>query len=437
MYWQISMAKIALLSYGTRGDVQPFVALAQALTKRGHEVVLAAPSNYLSFVEKLGIKCHPIAGDTAAFLESPDGRRLLASGDVRGFFEHGRTFAKKHHAAMKADLRAAAKGAEVLVAGFITLRHGLCLAELDGVPCLGVMTFPIFPPSASFPNLLITTRAGGPRWLNRLTHSIFERAAWRKSDEESIRRWRSELGLGPWERPFYRELVARRVPMLHWYSRHVFEKPADWGPEHRVTGPIFLDTDPTIPPALERWLSQGPPPVFFGFGSIPMPALGRTTAMLEEIALELGTRFVLVSPDQPAEEDRISPLVFVTRAAPHGWLLPRCSIVVHHGGAGTSFAALRAGKPAVIVWFYGDQPFWGRRFEKLGLGVTLPFKGLTKERLATAIARAGQPAVEWRCAEFAARLRDENGLGDSCKIIEQAIASGASVAAQPDRPVGR
>jgi sterol 3beta-glucosyltransferase len=216
--------------------------------------------------------------------------------------------------------------------------------------------------------------------------------------------------------------------VLYGYSRHVLPPPADWGPDEHVTGYWFLDPEETWqPPAdLAAFLAAGPPPVYIGFGSMG----SRNPAASAQLALGAlaasGQRGILASGWGGLRETDLPESVFMVRAVPHSWLFPQLAAVVHHGGAGTTAAGLRAGVPSLIVPFFGDQPFWGRRVAALGVGPDpLPRKRLSEDTLASAIRQAvGDAGMKVQAAAMAEKIRAEDGVVKAIDLVLRYAATG-------------
>ncbi|CAA9577642.1 MAG: UDP-glucose:sterol glucosyltransferase, partial [uncultured Thermomicrobiales bacterium] len=277
-------------------------------------------------------------------------------------------------------------------------------------------------PTQAFPSPLTPAlRLGGA--LNRLSFRVMRQMFWQgfKVADVATRR---ELGLGkgPWGGP-YRALERNRVPALYGYSPHVLPRPADWPAEHHVTGYWFLGAPEgwTPPPDLAAFLDAGEPPVFVGFGSMG----SRDPREAGRVALEAlersGRRGVLASGWGGLTAADLPDTVFPVTSIPHTWLFPRMAAVVHHGGAGTTGAALRAGVPSVVVPFGLDQPFWGRRVAALGVGTQpIPRKRLTSARLAKAITESTTDAAMLRRAGALGRdLGAEDGVGAAVALIHR------------------
>jgi sterol 3beta-glucosyltransferase len=283
---------------------------------------------------------------------------------------------------------------------------------------------PTWVPTSAFPHVVAPDlKLGG--WYNRLTHRLVGVTP-RLLFGSVVTRWRQEtLKLPP--RPLFASELVRSngqpVPTLLSFSPHVVAPPPDWPQSVRVTGYWFLDEGQgwQPPPSLLDFLAAGPPPVFVGFGSMAGRHPDRTARTVLDALAQSGQRGLIVTgwgglsvPDPP-------PGVYVAEFAPYDWLLPHVAAVVHHGGAGTTAAGLRAGKPTVICPFVADQPFWGRRVAELGVGpVPIPQRRLTADRLARAIREAVTDVqMRRRAAELGVKIRAEDGLGQAAAFIEE------------------
>jgi sterol 3beta-glucosyltransferase len=215
--------------------------------------------------------------------------------------------------------------------------------------------------------------------------------------------------------------------LLSAYSPNVIPHPRDWSDNVHITGYWFQDSQSVWKPSveLEYFLAQGESPVYVGFGSMAGRDPERLTALVLEALSKIGQRGVLATGWGGLNATNAPKTIFVLDSAPHGWLFPRMSAVVHHGGAGTTAEGLRAGVPTVIVPFIVDQRFWGERVHDLGVGVKpIQAKGLTAARLAESIHRAVREAQIRQRAESLGRLiRSEDGIGNAVKIVSQYLGA--------------
>jgi UDP:flavonoid glycosyltransferase YjiC (YdhE family) len=274
-------------------------------------------------------------------------------------------------------------------------------------------------PGALFPALDL-----GPL-SRRLGHALTRTALWQTSRSSAAEAAREVLGAPsiPWLPTSSVGLVPG--PLVYGLGEAFLPRPRDWADDVEVTG-FWLVAEAasyTPPPELSRFLDEGPAPVCVGFGSMSTEAPAAMSELVVRAAAASRTRLVLLSGWAGLEAERLSPDVLTLREAPHAWLYPRCRAVVHHGGAGTTAAAVCAGVPAVVVPFHGDQPFWASRVHALGLGpAPVPRRRLTAERLAAAITEACEdPLMRERCEAVGRASRAERGAERAAAwIVEQA-----------------
>lgn len=414
--------RIVLLTVGSRGDVDPFVALGVGLRRAGHAVRLATHAVYEPDVRAAGIDFAPLPGDP---------HRLRAEleagfdGTWRDQFRFirfiGRTTEQFSHDITRAGLTAC-RDAEAIVYRDALAFFGYSLAEaVDARPVVAALQ-PRAPTRAfAYPRAL---PFGGT--VNLLSHHLTLHIFWQLY-RRTVNRWRqTELGLAPYPLTGpYAHGRQRRVPTLFGFSEAIVPRPPDWPDWYHVTGFWFGDSelDPPPPPALVDFLTAGPPPVYVGFGSVVRRDAAAVTALVGEALERAGRRGVLatgwgglVVDEGVARSDRF----VVVESAPHQWLFPRVAAVVHHGGPGTTAAGLRAGRPTIVVpSAFGDQPFWGGRVAALGVGPPpIPRRKLTVSRLADAIGRATtDQAMRTRAAELGERLREEDGVGTAVQVL--------------------
>ncbi|MFG1858609.1 glycosyltransferase [Actinomadura geliboluensis] len=405
------MSRIVIFAAGSRGDIQPCVALGRALRARGDEVRLVASARYAPMAVAAGLELAPLTADPTEILESDAGQELLAGGRNPVKFLGGfRRILGPMAERLLAECSDACKGADLILGptlGFLP-RH---IGEHLGVPW-ALIHFQPSEPTGAFPHPFVPqARMLGP-WGRRASFRAVDEIAWQLS-RPFINPWR-HASLGLPKLP----LRGRRPdgPVLACFSPAVVPRPADWGPGVHLTGYWFLDEPEWEPPAeLAEFLAAGPAPVYVGFGSM-VPKDSAMTDLTVRTALKLAGVRGIVQGD-PATSDEH---VLAVRDVPHAWLFPRMAAVVHHGGAGTTAAGLRAGVPTVVCPFFGDQPYWGERVAALGAGPRpLPFRAMTVPRLAAKVRRAVQdPDVADRADDLGRRIRAEDGVGRAREVID-------------------
>jgi sterol 3beta-glucosyltransferase len=414
--------EIALIAYGSRGDVQPFVALARALSQIGHQVRLLAPPTLATLAADHSVPFAPTGADIEAHLRERM-QTIRATGNALRLLWSLRDEMRSLIAAIAHDTWQAAQGAALVIG---TGPASASVAERLRVPFIEGALQPLTPTRA-FPSPV------APPWLhlgggyNQLTHHVFERAFWQlfRGNTNSLRT--QVLGLPPYSflGPLG-ELRKHGLLRLYAYSPRVVPRPNDWPSFHQVTGYWFLPPPPewAPPEQLAAFLAAGPPPVYIGFGSMLEREPQKLTALVSEALAKSGQRAVLGGGWGALDSTTLAPeRVCFVKDVPHQWLMPKMAAIVHHGGAGTTGEALRSGVPSVVVPFGFDQPFWGRRVEALGVGVSpLPRRGLRAPALAAAIERAvSDPLMRERAAELGTAIQAEHGTDRALEHISRVL----------------
>jgi sterol 3beta-glucosyltransferase len=414
--------RIAIIALGSRGDVQPYVALGKGLQQAGHSVRLLTHENYDQFVAAHGLEFWPMRGDVQAVVQSEEMQALLDKGNFLAINAHTAKLAKAAALYWAEDGLAGCQDSALILAGIGGMNAGISLAEKLGVPFVQAPVVP-FTPTATFPGALFPQavgRLGGA--VNRLSHHLMRQLMWQgfRGADSAARQQLLNLPPAPFFGP-YRSPSLAGQPVLCGVSPSVIPKPADWGENVHMTGYWFLDAedDWTPPPALADFLDAGPAPVAIGFGSMSNRNPVEMTRLLVAAVEKAGQRAVLLSGWQGLATTELPNSILMLESAPHAWLFPRMAATVHHGGAGTTAAALRAGKPSLVVPFFGDQPFWGQRIADLGVGpAPVPRKRLTVDNLAEAIRQMTTDGVMQRkAAELGAKIGAEDGVARVVELL--------------------
>ncbi|AGL18690.1 glycosyltransferase [Actinoplanes sp. N902-109] len=398
--------RVLIVTSGSMGDVAPFTGLGLRLRQAGHEVTLAAHESFRAGVE---LPFLPLPGDVRAILP-----QTRAGGGPRSLLRL-LTLARPLIAELGDGIAAAVRDsrAEVVLLSTMVAPLGYSVAEAAGIPWAGVFLQPVLPTGAFGPVLTGGTDTGVPA-VNRLLGRFME-ASSTPLYRGPIRELRARLGLpGRSNRQLQRE-QRHRFPTFHGFSPHVVARPPDWPASHEVVG-YWWPARPAgwQPPAeVAAFLAAGPPPVVIGFGSMATGANDRLARLVPAAVRRAGVR-AIVQAGWSGLRVGEHPGILQTGPLPHDWLFPRTAAVVHHAGAGTTAAALRAGVPAVAVPVLADQPFWARRLADLGVSpAPIPLPRLTAERLAGAITAA--LTKRDRAARLATRIAGEDG---AARILE-------------------
>ncbi|HMQ34311.1 MAG TPA: glycosyltransferase [Chloroflexaceae bacterium] len=414
--------KIVIFALGSRGDVQPYVALGAGLRAAGHVVSLLASTDFRKLVTSHGLEFVALGGSTEAVAQEL--QHLVEQGRTFKVFSSQARLAEEQAYAAAAHGLSAAQSADMIVAGLGGMFVAWSLAEKLGVPFVQAHLVP-FTPTRHFSSVLAPPLPHTPLagWTNSLSHHMVEQMLWQMFRSADARARAEVLGLPP--APFWGPFDALRDarPTLYGYSAHVLPRPSDWAPDIHVTGYWFL-----APPAgweppvdLVRFLDAGPPPVYIGFGSMPSSRPEEAAAMAVEALTRIGRRGLLYGGWGGLRAEQLPEHVHLTGSVPHSWLFPRVAAVVHHGGVGTTAAGLAAGIPSIVTPFFGDQPFWGQRVHELGVGPRpIPRRRLTADSLAEAVCVAtSDQQMQARAAELGERLRAEDGVDRAVAVIER------------------
>ncbi|MCP3142302.1 glycosyltransferase [Pyxidicoccus xibeiensis] len=416
--------RITIITFGTQGDVRPMVALAEGLARAGHTPVLVADPEFAPLTVGRGIEFRPLSGDIRSSTASEELKALFTRGSNPA--ELSRMMARlavQHSESWAAQFLEAARGSDGIIAIGMGFFIGLSIAEKLGIPAIGAGLQPVSPTVRFPPPLIPPPRRPLPGIVNRSLHIAMRQLVWLNFRRMVNQARRKVLGLGPWSLVHPGQvMVERRWPVIYGFSPVVVPPPEDWPDVIKVTSFWFLDEgrawDP--PAGLRDFLGAGPPPVYVGFGSMGGFDAAETTRLVLQ-ALK-GRRAVLAAGWGGLDRSALPDTVHFVDSAPHDWLFPRMSAVVHHGGAGTTGAALRAGVPMVTVPFLGDQPFWGWRMEMLGVAPPpIPRKQLTAQNLAAALAATDKPGPRTRAEQLGGLIRAEDGVGQAVRVIEGAL----------------
>lgn len=420
--------QLAIPITGTRGDVQPYVALGKGLAAAGYHVRIVTHDDFADLVTKEGLDFAPMGGDSRALHAEHLVRRMMTAGSNP--FTYLREFARLRAPIMTrlmAEGLSDCRGADLILVTPTAPLVAISIAEKLRVPVCGSAYLPNCPSrhlaSCFVPEL--------PPWVPgrsfyNLASSVFTAAnLWRLLRTPINRARRDALGLPPFGflgPPLRRWL--HEMPTLHGYSSRIVPRPRDWPDNQYLTGFWFLEAQGwRPPPALERFLNDGPPPVYVGFGSMQNRDAAGFTRLVDQALKRAGLRGILATGWGALGEVSGSDRLFVVRDVPHSWLFPRVSAVVHHGGVGTTAAGLRAGVPSLLVPFFGDQFFWGRRVFELGAGPrAIPRNDLTAERLAEGLKTCvGRGDLRTRARRLGEEIRSEDGISRAVDAVGEIV----------------
>jgi sterol 3beta-glucosyltransferase len=412
---------IAIVCIDTRGGVQPYLGLAVGLQNAGHSVRFIAPANYEKFVTARGVAFKGLSGDLMGAIhhQGSNGR-----GTDKGFLQGHLLMIRTVSAQIiqwTAEVYDACQGVDAILSGFGGMLAAESVAEKLGIPLLQAHVQPLTPTS-SFRGLI--KPIGLP---NRLSHRLGRQAFWQPLRMAINKARRSVLGIG---KSRFFGMAGRTsdstTPLLYGYSPSLLPKPIEWPANVHVTGYWFLKEESTWQPPVElvRFLKSGEKPVLIGFGSMASSDAASTDELLSAAIRLSGQRSILVSGWSKPERTDLTDRIFRIDSVPYGWLMPRVSAVVHHGGAGTTGAALAAGVPSIIVPHTADQPFWGDIIASRTLGICpIPRKRLSAERLAGAIRTVVEDdRYRQNTEHIASKMAEEDGVRTAVQILEKWMA---------------
>ncbi|MEE1824643.1 glycosyltransferase [Streptomyces sp. BE20] len=408
--------RILIATAGSRGDVAPFTGLGARLHAAGHQVAVATHTTFADTVRSAGLEFWPLPVDPRAELASERGQNLLRTGTGPLGIVHLTRLARSFMPGLGDAIAAATSaGADLLLTTGTTAALGQVVAEAAGIPTLTLQLQPMAP-TREFAPVVTGTRSLGAAGNLLAGHAV--QAAVDHLFAPAVRGLRRQLGLP--QRSVAHARSSHSV--LHGFSPVVVPRPADWRPGLAVAGYWWPHTDPgwQPPQRLLDFLAAGPPPVYVGFGSLVVPDPERLTRTVLAALRAARVRAVLQSGWSglvTADSDD----VLTIGDTPHDWLFPRVAATVHHAGAGTTAATLRAGTPTVPVPAQLDAPFWSTRLTRLGTSPgPVPLPQLTAARLATAIRRTLDTPHHRNCARaLATALTAEDGTAKVLAAIDR------------------
>jgi UDP:flavonoid glycosyltransferase YjiC (YdhE family) len=412
--------RIAIAVVGTLGDVQPYLALATALQKAGHSVVLGAPVDFEALIGSYGVEFHNLGSNIKSFLSQSRFEKMSKNliGNAPVLLAEGQKIvdtAARHAWRM-------AQNADLIV---FHMNTSFCIDVAEALDIPAVMTaMQPLNVTGEFPFVAYYGQPLG-RAFNKMTYTALGVAmVYWNLPRNRLRK--DLLGLKPRSKTnsFFTDTRGRPLTTLYAYSPLVAPRPRDWPRVAQLTGYWTLEDNTGWEPSPEfrAWLAAGPPPVYFGFGSMPFGAK-RNTELLREGVMRWGGRAVVARGWGGIAPEALPETIFAIDRAPHEKLFKHVQGVVHHGGAGTTAAGLRAGKPTFALPQGVDQPFWGRRVHDLGCGpAPIRLKKLTPETLAEGLTEmTTNPNYTWAARALGERLMAEDGVATAISAIERVL----------------
>lgn len=410
------MSIFALAVHGTRGDVEPCAAVGLELRRRGHEVRMAVPPDLVPFVEGAGLS--PAVGygvDSQQQVDSDVFQNWWKARNPLTALQRLRDYATDGWDQMSSALTSLSEGSDLILTGTTYQEVAANVAEYRHLPLATLHYFPARP-NAVVGELLPVPL---PAPVVRAGMVVGEWAYWRLLKQAEDRQ-RRQLGLPPATTRSMRRIVEHGTLEIQAYDEALFPGlAAEWGYQRPFVGSITMELSTDTDDDVSRWIAEGTPPIYFGFGSTPIDSPDEVFAMICEVCADLGERALICSSiwsDRPGV-DRIK----VVKSVNYPTVFPKCRAAVHHGGAGTTSAGLRAGLPTVILWSVADQPVWANRVERLNVGVAQRFSKLTRQSLRSALQTVLQPAFGQRTRELSTRMiKPADGVAKAADLLEAA-----------------
>ena len=413
---------------GTRGDIQPAVALGLELQSRGHSVALGVPPNLVDFAIRASLTATTFGPDVEKLYSSERGQKALAAGSTFKLMPMVARQMSEYADRMDGELIALAEGADVIVSTQLTEDRSQSIAEAHGIPQITLHTFPSRRNGTyAFAGSVDHTK-NLPAFVNKSTWVVAENIR-RAGFGHYVNRLRKRLGLRKTYRTIESALAAANVPEVQIYDAALVPGLAEeWGPARPFAGflPLSRGTREAIGELagehddIVAWARSGPAPIYFGFGSMPIRDTQAIATFVSEVCARLGRRALISAgwSDLRASAEGTPDHVRVVGAFAHDVVLPHCAAAVHHGGIGTTFESLRAGLPTLVCSVSFDQPFWGAQVTRLGIGAHIPFPKL-RDRLEAVLPQVLDETTRERTKAFAGRLgASETATARVADIIE-------------------
>lgn len=424
---------IAILITGSRGDVQPFIALGNKLQEYGHRVRIGTHPNFRDHVKDNGLEFYSIGGDPeqlmAYMVKNPGvlpSMESVKAGDVgsrkaeleemlMGSWRACTEACDEHDAKDSHDPHQMRPFVADAIISNPPTYASLHIAERLAIPLHFMFTMP-WSPTTAFPHPLAqmdSSRTDAGR-RNYLSYTQIEVLTWLGLTDIINRFRRRTLLLEPIDPTWGTNIIPRlKVPYTYCWSPALIPKPADWGAHIGVSGFFFLPSGKSYQPdpKLQAFLDAGEPPVYIGFGSIVIDDPDAFTKLILEAVKKAGVRALVSKGWSNVGGKDVPDNVFLLGNVPHDWLFQHVSAVVHHGGAGTCAIGLALGRPTVIVPFFGDQFWWAGIVQRAGAGPqAVPYKKLTSDNLADNIREALKPETQAKARELSEKMKGEDGV---------------------------
>jgi len=413
---------IGIFTYGTRGDLQPYIALALGLMQRGHNVSIAATQDFRDFVESFGIRFQSLWGNAEAMMNSAEGQRILKTQNAVKLMQYYFKVLHDNRGVLRESYYKAVSEVDYIIANSMTVPIVSAIVEKQKKPLALTYFMPPVVPTRDFP--LGDFDFFNFPCYNKLTYQLAHFFFWRFIKHD-VNEYRRVLGLPELKMNLIKHLDRQRILDLYCLSQHLIPQPSDWGEHHKISG--FIQMPPQAggkyaydqtSAELSAWLESGSKPIYIGFGSNGVGNTDKIVSVILELLSKANERILFCTgwslfSDLPKHEN-----LYITKYVNHEAVLPYCKLGVFHGGAGTLAAMLRHNLPVIIISFYTDQPTWGKIVVRKKLGVHIPVKTLTSEKFITAIKKVQTEEIRSHVTEMGQKINLENGLDNAINELE-------------------
>lgn len=414
---------IGIFTYGTRGDLQPYIALALGLMDRGHKVTLSATEDFKEFVEGFGVTFQPLWGNAETMMNAKEGQEILKTENSIKLMKYYFKVLHDNREPLRKSYYEAISEVDFVIANSMTLPIVSAIVEKQNKKIALTYFMPPVVPTTEFP--LGDFDFFNFSWYNKFTYKIAQFFFWQFVKKDT-NEYRKELRLPELKENLVVHIDKQKVLDLYCISPTLIPQPKDWENHHKITGFINIpkqkrenhSLDQT-PVELTEWLSEGEKPIYIGFGSNGIGNTAKFAEIIHEILEKTTDRILFCTGWSQFDNLPKHNKLFVTKYVNHEAILPRCKLGIFHGGAGTLATMLRNNLPVIIVSFYTDQPTWGKIVERMNLGVHIPVKSLTSDILISAIQHAQTDEIKNNVLRIGQAIRNENGLENALDEIEK------------------
>ncbi len=416
--------RIGLVTKGSRGDIQPFIALAIGLKNNGHQVTIVTFKNFQKLVSDYNIEFCSLSMDIEKEAYTEDVLEVLRKGNMIKFAQLIGKNSEKYNEKIIFEIDKASDSFDFIIASGLAFPNILPITVKKNIK-YGILNFSMpYSITKEFPAMGFGFQ--NVPFINKISYSIFTYIAVKLFIQKEANQTAKLLNLPSWETSeLMTELLRKNSLIIHPMSNQLLKQPKDWTSNSIVTGFLEIPTternrniNEQIPEALKVWIEDGEKPIYIGFGSIPIPDTNLLKTIVDELLTQTNHRIVFCNGWTKQFIDTNHKKIFVVENINHEWLFPKCKMTIIHGGIGTIGSSLKAGTPMVIVSIVADQPFNGKLIEENKTGVHIPFKKLTFEKLLKGITKVDSTEFKQNAKSIGEKMYLENGVNESLIIIE-------------------